>query len=64
MPMREEEAGLPIGEALNRARTGQQLDIRTAKKQTKTRAKSLRALANEDGNLLPAHPSRTGTLRT
>jgi len=62
--MRDEEAGLPIGEALKRARTRQQLDIRTAEEQTKIRIKYLRALENEEWDLLPGHPYAKGFLRT
>jgi cytoskeleton protein RodZ len=64
MPTRDEEAGLPIGEALKRARSRQELDIRTVEAQTKIRVKYLRALENEEWEVLPGHPYAKGFLRT
>jgi cytoskeleton protein RodZ len=64
MPTRDEQAGLPIGEVLKRARGRQQLDIRTVEEQTKIRIKYLRALENEEWEVLPGHPYAKGFLRT
>jgi cytoskeleton protein RodZ len=60
----DEGSGLPIGEVLKRARTRQKLDIHTVEQQTKIRTKYLRALENEEWEVLPGHPYAKGFLRT
>ena len=57
-------AGLPIGEALKRTRTQQSLDIRTVEERTKIRIKYLRALENEEWDVLPGPAYVMGFLRT
>jgi cytoskeleton protein RodZ len=64
MTTREEGSGLPIGEVLKRARGRQKLDIQTVEQQTKIRTKYLRALENEEWEVLPGHPYAKGFLRT
>jgi helix-turn-helix protein len=61
---RDEQAGLPIGEALKRTRTRQKIDIRTVEQQTKIRIKYLRALENEEWDVLPGPAYAKGFLRT
>ena len=57
-------SGLPIGEVLKRARTRQKVDIRTVEEQTKIRTKYLRALENEEWDVLPGPAYAKGFLRT
>jgi Helix-turn-helix domain len=64
MATRDEASGLPIGEVLKRARSRQKLDIQTAEQHTKIRTKYLRALENEEWDVLPGHPYAKGFLRT
>jgi cytoskeleton protein RodZ len=64
MATRDQEAGLPIGEALKRARTRQKIDIRTAEAETKIRIKYLRALETEEWEVLPGPAYAKGFLRT
>jgi hypothetical protein len=64
MATRDEASGLPIGEVLKRARTRQKVDIQTVEEQTKIRTKYLRALENEEWEVLPGHPYAKGFLRT
>jgi cytoskeleton protein RodZ len=59
-----EDAGLPIGEALKRTRARHKLDIRTVEADTKVRAKYLRALENEEWEVLPGAAYAKGFLRT
>jgi cytoskeleton protein RodZ len=56
--------GLRIGEVLKRARRRLGLDIRTVEQRTKIRIKYLRALENEQWELLPGHAYAKGFLRT
>jgi hypothetical protein len=60
----DEVSGLPIGEVLKSARTRQRIDIQTVEEQTKIRTKYLRALENEQWEVLPGHPYAKGFLRT
>lgn len=62
MPTRDER--LAIGEVLQRTRARQELDIRTVEEQTKIRAKYLRALENEEWDVLPGPTYVRGFLRT
>jgi Helix-turn-helix domain len=64
MATRDEASGLPIGEVLKRARSRQKIDIQAVEQQTKIRAKYLRALENEEWEVLPGHPYAKGFLRT
>jgi hypothetical protein len=64
MATTDEHAGLPIGEALKRTRTRQKIDIRTVEQQTKIRIKYLRALENEEWEVLPGPAYAKGFLRT
>jgi cytoskeleton protein RodZ len=64
MPNREQGIGLPIGETLRQTRTRERIDIRTVEADTKVRAKYLRALENEDWDLLPGPAYARGFLRT
>jgi hypothetical protein len=64
MATTDEAAGLPIGEVLKRARSRSKLDIQTVEQQTKIRTKYLRALENEEWDVLPGHPYAKGFLRT
>jgi cytoskeleton protein RodZ len=64
MATRDEAASLPIGEVLKRARTRQKIDIQTVEERTKIRTKYLRALENEEWEVLPGHPYAKGFLRT
>jgi hypothetical protein len=59
-----EGAGLPIGEALKRTRTRHKLDIGRVEADTKVRAKYLRALENEEWDVLPGPAYAKGFLRT
>src|ERR1700752_899143 len=60
----DEVSGLPIGEVLKSARTRQRIDIQTVEEQTKIWTKYLRALENEQWEVLPGHPYAKGFLRT
>lgn len=64
MATTDETSGLPIGEVLKRARSRQKVDIQTVEEQTKIRTKYLRALENEEWDVLPGHPYAKGFLRT
>src|SRR5215212_5096478 len=59
-----DEAGLRIGEALRRTRTRRRIDIATVEAATKVRAKYLRALENEEWDVLPGAAYAKGFLRT
>jgi hypothetical protein len=56
--------GLPIGEVLKRTRTRRKIDIRSVEQQTKIRIKYLRALENEEWDVLPGPAYAKGFLRT
>jgi transcriptional regulator with XRE-family HTH domain len=64
MVTRDEAGGLPIGEVLKRTRTRRKIDIRTVEQQTKIRIKYLRALENEEWEVLPGPAYAKGFLRT
>jgi len=64
MATRDEGDGLPIGEVLKRTRTRHKIDIRTVEEQTKIRTKYLRALENEEWDVLPGPAYAKGFLRT
>ncbi len=64
MATRDDASGLPIGEVLKRARSRQRIEIQTVEDQTKIRTKYLRALENEEWDVLPGHPYAKGFLRT
>jgi Helix-turn-helix domain len=64
MPNRNEGEGLPIGQVLKRTRTRQKVDIRTVEAETKVRIKYLRALENEEWEVLPGPAYAKGFLRT
>jgi hypothetical protein len=64
MATREGEDRLPIGEVLKRARSRRKIDIRTVEQQTKIRIKYLRALENEEWDVLPGPAYAKGFLRT
>jgi cytoskeleton protein RodZ len=64
MATRDEVEGLPIGEVLKRTRTRHKIDIRTVEQQTKIRIKYLRALENEEWDVLPGPAYAKGFLRT
>jgi hypothetical protein len=64
MPNRNQGIGLPIGDTLRQTRTRQRIDIRTVEADTKVRAKYLRALENEEWDLLPGPAYARGFLRT
>ncbi len=64
MTIRDEGEGLPIGEVLKRTRTRRKIDIRTVEQQTKIRIKYLRALENEEWDVLPGPAYAKGFLRT
>src|SRR5262245_54388619 len=64
MATRDEASGLPIGEVLKRARARQKVEIQTVEEHTKIRTKYLRALENEEWEVLPGHPYAKGFLRT
>ena len=55
---------MPIGEVLKRTRTRHKIDIRTVEQQTKIRIKYLRALENEEWEVLPGPAYAKGFLRT
>ena len=60
MATRDEGTGLPIGEVLKRTRTRRKVDIHTVEQQTKIRTKYLRALENEEWDVLPGPGLRQG----
>jgi cytoskeleton protein RodZ len=62
--MMGEDEGLPIGEKLKRARSRQGVEIRELEDRTKIRIKYLRALENEDWDVLPSPAYAKGFLRT
>ncbi len=64
MATRDEGDGLPIGEVLKRTRTRHKIDIRNVEQQTKIRIKYLRALENEEWDVLPGPAYAKGFLRT
>jgi cytoskeleton protein RodZ len=64
MVTRDEGEGLPIGEVLKRTRTRLKVDIGAAERDTKIRAKYLRALENEEWDTLPGPTYSKGFLRT
>jgi helix-turn-helix protein len=64
MATRDEQAGLPIGEVLKRTRARREIDIRTVEQETKIRIKYLRALENEEWDVLPGPAYARGFLRT
>jgi cytoskeleton protein RodZ len=64
MATRDEGGRLPIGEVLKRTRTRHKIDIRTVEQQTKIRIKYLRALENEEWEVLPGPAYAKGFLRT
>ena len=64
MVTRHEGEGLPIGEVLKRSRDRLKLDIGTVERDTKVRAKYLRALENEEWDVLPGPTYVRGFLRT
>jgi len=64
MATRNEAGGLVIGEVLKQARARRKLEIRTVEQQTKIRAKYLRALENEEWEVLPGPAYAKGFLRT
>jgi cytoskeleton protein RodZ len=55
---------LPIGEVLKRTRARRKIDIHTVEQQTKIRTKYLRALENEEWDVLPGPAYAKGFLRT
>jgi cytoskeleton protein RodZ len=60
----EASDGIRIGEVLKETRTRQGLEIRTVEERTKIRIKYLRALENEEWDVLPNHAYAKGFLRT
>ncbi len=64
MVTRHEGEGLPIGEVLKRSRNRLKLDIGRVERDTKLRAKYLRALENEEWDVLPGPTYIKGYLRT
>ncbi len=64
MVTRHEGEGLPIGEVLKRSRDRLKLDIGRIERDTKVRAKYLRALENEEWDVLPGPTYVKGYLRT
>jgi cytoskeleton protein RodZ len=64
MATRDEQAGLPIGEVLKQTRSRREIDIRTVEQETKIRIKYLRALENEEWDVLPGPAYARGFLRT
>jgi hypothetical protein len=60
----DDASRLPIGEVLKGERTRQRVDIQTVEEETKIRTKYLRALENEEWEVLPGHPYAKGFLRT
>src|SRR6266536_3629074 len=64
MATRDEGTGLAIGDVLKRTRTRRKVDISTVEQQTKIRTKYLRALENEEWDVLPGPAYARGFLRT
>jgi Helix-turn-helix domain len=64
MVTRRDGEGLPIGEVLQRSRDRLGLDIGTVERDTKVSAKYLRALENEEWEVLPGPTYVKGFLRT
>ena len=64
MVTRHDAEGLPIGEVLKRTRARLELDIDTVERETKVRAKYLRALEHEEWGTLPGPTYAKGYLRT
>jgi cytoskeleton protein RodZ len=64
MATRDEGTGLPIGDVLKRTRARRKIDIQTVEQQTKIRTKYLRALENEEWDVLPGPAYAKGFLRT
>ncbi len=64
MATRDQGEGLPIGEVLKRTRARHKIDIRTVEQRTKIRIKYLRALENEEWDVLPGPAYAKGFLRT
>ena len=64
MATRDEGTGLPIGDVLKRTRARRKIDIQTVEDQTKIRTKYLRALENEEWDVLPGPAYAKGFLRT
>ena len=62
--MMEADEGLSIGEKLKRARSREALEIRDVEERTKIRIKYLRALENEEWDVLPSPAYAKGFLRT
>ena len=60
----DRRSGIQIGEVLKATRTRLGLDIRTVEERTKIRTKYLRALENEDWEVLPSIAYAKGFLRT
>jgi helix-turn-helix protein len=60
----EEGTGMAIGDVLKRTRTRRKVDIHTVEQQTKIRTKYLRALENEEWDVLPGPAYAKGFLRT
>jgi len=60
----DRRSGIQIGEVLKATRTRLGLDIRTVEERTKIRTKYLRALENEDWDVLPSAAYAKGFLRT
>jgi cytoskeleton protein RodZ len=60
----DDDRGLAIGDVLKSARTGQGLDITAIEDRTKIRTRYLRALENEEWDVLPSHAYAKGFLRT
>ena len=56
--------GLPIGEVLKRARSRAKIDIREVEERSKIRIKYLRAMEQDDWDVLPSHAYAKGFLRT
>ena len=60
----DDDRGLAIGDVLKRTRTDKGLDITEIEDRTKIRTRYLRALENEEWDVLPSHAYAKGFLRT
>lgn len=60
----EPDDGHPLGEVLKRARSRAKIDIREVEERTKIRIKYLRAMEQDDWEVLPSHAYAKGFLRT
>jgi cytoskeleton protein RodZ len=60
----DDDQGLAIGDVLKSTRTRQGLDITAIEDRTKIRTRYLRALENEEWDVLPSHAYAKGFLRT